>query len=146
MGLKRIDNVAVVVEDLDGAIAFFEELGLELEGRASVGGEMVDRLVGLEGSRSELAMMRPPDGHGGIELTRWQHPPASGPGAREVPANARGTGRVMFAVDDIEDVVTRLKAVGGELIGDIVDYDNSYRLCYMRGPEGIIMGLAQEMS
>jgi catechol 2,3-dioxygenase-like lactoylglutathione lyase family enzyme len=146
MSLKGIDNVAVVVDDLDAAIAFFSELGMHLEGRASLGGELVDRLVGLEGSRSEIAMMRAPDGRTGIELTRWEQPGAVGPDPRSAPANARGMGRVMFEVDDIDDVIERLKRLGGDLVGEIVDYEDSYRLCYLRGPEGIIVGLAQRVS
>jgi catechol 2,3-dioxygenase-like lactoylglutathione lyase family enzyme len=143
MALRRLDNVAMVVNDLDGAIRFFSELGMELEGRASPSGDLVDRLVALKGSRSEIAMMRPPSGDGGIELTRWLHPPAVAPDPRNLPANARGMGRVMFEVDDIDDVVERLQALGGELVGEIVQYQNSYRLCYMRGPEGIVFALAQ---
>ena len=146
MALRRMDNVAVVVEDLDAAVAFFTELGMELEGRASLGGEVVDRLVALDDTRSEIAMMRMPDGAGGIELTRWEHPRAVGPDPRHEPSNARGMGRVMFEVDDIEDVVERLQAVGGELVGEIVQYEDAYRLCYLRGPEGIIVALAQELS
>ena len=146
MALRRMDNVAVVVEDLDAAVAFFTELGMELEGRASLGGEVVDRLVALEDTRSEIAMMRMPDGAGRVELTRWEHPHAVGPDPRQEPSNARGMGRVMFEVDDIEDVVERLQAVGGELVGEIVQYEDAYRLCYLRGPEGIIVALAQELS
>jgi catechol 2,3-dioxygenase-like lactoylglutathione lyase family enzyme len=146
MALKRLDNVAVVVEDLEAAIAFFTELGMELEGRAAVGGDWVDRVVGLQGTQSEIAMMRTPTGHGKLELTRFRHPAAVGPDPRSEPANARGVGRVMFTVDDIDDVVKRLEALGGELVGEIVRYEDVYRLCYMRGPEGIIMGLAEELS
>ncbi len=145
MALKRIDNVAIVVEDLEGAIRFFEVLGLEVEGRASVGGEWVDRVVGLTGTRSDIAMMRAPDGHGRLEVTRFQHPPAIGPDPGLEPSNKRGMGRIMFAVDDIDDVVRRLEAVGGELVGEIVRYEDAYRLCYLRGPEGIIMALAEEL-
>ena len=141
----RLDNVAVVVEDLEPAIAFFEALGMELEGRATVEGELVDRLVDLHGTRSDIAMMRMPDGHGRVELTRYQHPPAVGPDPRSQPANARGMSRIMFAVDDLDDVVERLQALGGELVGEIVQYGDSYRLCYLRGPEGIILALAQEI-
>ena len=141
-----MDNVAVVVHDLDSAIEFFAELGMKLEGRASLGGDLVDRLVGLQGTRSEIAMMRTPDGHGGIELTRWEQPGAVGPEPRAEPANVRGMGRVMFAVDDIDDTVARLGKLGGQLVGEIVTYENSYRLCYLRGPEGIIIGLAQEIA
>ena len=146
MALKRIDNVAIVVDDLDPAIAFFVELGLELEGRATVEGEWVDRVDGLQGTRSDIAMMRAPDGHGRLELTRYQHPRAVGPDPRGAPANTRGMGRIMFTVDNVDDVVKRLQALGGELVGEIVQYENSYRLCYLRGPEGIIVALAQELS
>src|SRR4051794_33327560 len=145
MALKRIDNVAIVVDDLKGAIAFFSELGLQLEGEASVEGDFVDRVVGLKGTRSDIAMMRTPDGHGRLELTHYQQPGAVGPDPRTAPANHRGMGRVMFNVDDIEDVVARLQALGGELVGEIVDYEDIYRLCYLRGPEGIIIALAQDM-
>jgi catechol 2,3-dioxygenase-like lactoylglutathione lyase family enzyme len=146
MALKRIDNVAVVVDDLDAAIAFFEALGLEVDGRATVAGEWVDRVVGLEGTRSDIAMLRAPDGHGRLELTRFRHPPAVGPDPRSEPANTRGMGRIMFTVEDIDDVVERLQALGGELVGEIVRYEDAYRLCYMRGPEGIILALAQELN
>jgi catechol 2,3-dioxygenase-like lactoylglutathione lyase family enzyme len=145
MALKRIDNVAIVVDELDGAIEFFEELGLELEGRATVEGEWVDRVVGLEGTRSEIAMMRAPDGHGRLELTRFLHPGAVGPDPSSEPANARGMGRIMFNVDNIDDVVERLRAHGGELVGEIVQYESFYRLCYMRGPEGIVFALAESL-
>src|SRR3954452_11661185 len=139
MTLLRMDNVAVVVEDLDGAVAFFKELGMELEGRATVEGDWVDRIVGLHGTRSDIAMMRTPDGHGRLELTRYQHPAAVGPDPGSEPPNTRGMNRVMFAVHDIDDVVERLKALGGELVGEIVQYENAYRLCYLRGPEGIAL-------
>ncbi|HET6819249.1 MAG TPA: VOC family protein [Candidatus Limnocylindria bacterium] len=145
MAVKRLDNVAFVVDDLDAAIAFFEELGMELEARASVDGDWVDRVVGLHGTQSDIAMMRTPDGHGRLELTKYRHPAAVGPDPRTEPANTRGMGRIMFNVDDIDDVVERLQAIGGELVGEIVDYEATYRLCYLRGPEGIILGLAQDM-
>jgi catechol 2,3-dioxygenase-like lactoylglutathione lyase family enzyme len=146
MAAKRIDNVGIVVDDLDAAIAFFEELGLEVEGRATVEGDWVDRVVGLQGTRSDMAMMHTPDGHGRLELSRYQHPPAVGPDPRSEPANTRGMGRIMFNVDNIDDVVERLQALGGELVGEIVQYEAAYRLCYLRGPEGIIIALAQELS
>ena len=141
----RVDNVAIVVDDLDAAIAFFEELGLEVEGRTTVEGDWVDRVVGLQGTRSDIALMHTPDGHGRLELTRYQHPPAVGPDPKSEPANTRGMGRIMFNVDNIDDVVQRLQALGGELVGEIVQYENAYRLCYLRGPEGIIMALAEEL-
>jgi catechol 2,3-dioxygenase-like lactoylglutathione lyase family enzyme len=145
MALK-LDNVGIVVDDLDAAIAFFEELGLEVEGRTTVEGHWVDRVVGLQGTRSDIAMMHTPDGHGRLELARYQHPPAVGPDPRSEPANTRGMSRIMFAVDNIDDVVERLQALGGELVGEIVQYEDAYRLCYLRGPEGIIVALAQELS
>jgi catechol 2,3-dioxygenase-like lactoylglutathione lyase family enzyme len=145
MTIIRMDNVAVVVDDLEAAIEFFGAAGMELEGRATEGGDLVDRLVGLHGTRSDIAMMRTPDGHGRLELTRYQHPVAVGPDPRSEPANARGMGRVMFNVDDIDDVVERLQGLGGELVGEIVQYEDAYRLCYLRGPEGIIIGLAQDI-
>jgi catechol 2,3-dioxygenase-like lactoylglutathione lyase family enzyme len=146
MALKRIDNVDVVVEDMDAAVAFFEELGLEVEGRATVEGEWVDRVCGLQGTRAHIAMMRPPDGHGGLEITKYQHPAAVGPDPRSEPPNTRGMGRIMFNVDDLDDVVKRLQAHGGVLVGEIVQYEDANRLCYLRGPEGIIVGLAEELS
>jgi catechol 2,3-dioxygenase-like lactoylglutathione lyase family enzyme len=146
MTIKRMDNVAMVVDDLDAAVAFFNELGMELEGRATVEGDWVDRIVGLDGTRSDIAMMRTPDGHGRLELTRYQHPAAVGPAPRSEPANPRGMGRIMFNVDDIDDVVGRLKGLGGELVGEIVQYEDAYRLCYLRGPEGIIVALAQDVA
>jgi catechol 2,3-dioxygenase-like lactoylglutathione lyase family enzyme len=145
MALKRLDNVAVVLNDLDAAIAFFKELGMELEGRTTVEGDSVDRVVGLHGTRSDIAMMRTPDGHGRLELTRYQHPAAVGPDPRSEPANTRGMGRIMFIGDDIDHVAQRLQALGGELVGEIVQYENAYRLCYLRGPEGIIVALAQDV-
>jgi catechol 2,3-dioxygenase-like lactoylglutathione lyase family enzyme len=145
MTLVRMDNVAVVVDDLDAAIAFFRALGMELEGRATVEGDSVDRLVGLHGTRSDIAMMRTPDGHGRLELTRYQHPAAVGPDPRREPPNTRGMSRVMFNVDDLDGVVERLEALGGELVGEVVQYEDAYRLCYLRGPEGIIVALAQDL-
>jgi catechol 2,3-dioxygenase-like lactoylglutathione lyase family enzyme len=146
MALKRVDNVAIVVDDLEAAIAFFEALGLEAEGRATVEGEWVDRVVGLQGTRSDIAMMRAPDGHGRLELTRFRQPAAIGSDPRSEPANTRGMGRIMFTVEDIDDVVERLQALGGELVGEIVRYEDAYRLCYIRGPVGIILALAEELS
>lgn len=145
MTLLRMDNVAVVVDDLDGAIEFFKELGMELEGEASMEGDLVDRLVGLHGTKSDIAMMRTPDGHGRLELTRYRHPAAVGPDPRSEPPNTRGMSRVMFAVDDIDDIVKRLQARGAELVGEIVRYEDAYRLCYLRGPEGIVVALAEPL-
>ncbi|HEX6343826.1 VOC family protein [Umezawaea sp.] len=140
--VQRLDNVAVVVDDLAAAVAFFVELGLELEGEATVEGGEVDRLVGLEGVRSDIAMMRTPDGHGRLELTKY-HSPAIRGGDPHAPANTLGAHRVMFAVDDIDDVLDRLRPHGAELLGELVRYENSYRLCYLRGPAGILVALAQ---
>ncbi|MEA2576854.1 MAG: hypothetical protein QOD78_442 [Chloroflexota bacterium] len=140
-----MDNVAIVVDDLKAAIAFFVELGLELEGETTVEGRWVDRIVGLDAVRTDIAMMRTPDGHSRLELTKFQTPPATTvePNA---PVNTLGMGRIMFAVDDIDDVVARLLAHGAELVGEVVQYEDSYRLCYVRGPEGIIVGLAEPLS
>lgn len=142
--VQRMDNVAIVVDDLAAAKAFFGELGLELEGEATVEGSAVDRLLGLTGVRSDIAVMRTPDGHGRLELTRY-HAPASRDGDPHAPANVVGAHRVMFAVDDIEDVLDRLRPLGAELLGELVQYENSYRLCYLRGPAGILVALAEQI-
>lgn len=144
MAVKRMDNVGIVVEDLDAAIAFFEELGLELEGRAPIEGEWAGRITGLPGQRVEIAMMRTPDGHSRLELSRFLSPSVAAD-HRRAPVNALGYLRVMFAVDDLDDTLARLRPHGVELVGDVVDYANVYRLCYIRGPEGILLGLAQEL-
>ena len=147
MTLLRMDNVLIVVEDLDAAIAFFVELGLELEGRMMVEGSWVDKIVGLDGVRSEIAMMRTPDGHSRLELDKFHAPSAISAEPRDVPVNTLGIRRLMFAVDDIEDVVDRLKNKGAELIGELTRIEEpSYLMCYLRGPEGIMIGLAQELS
>ncbi|GAA5135610.1 VOC family protein [Pseudonocardia adelaidensis] len=141
--IERMDNVAIVVDDLAAAVAFFTELGLELDGRTTVEGGAVDRIVGLGGVRSDIAMMRTPDGHGRLELIRYQTP--SGPrGDRCAPANTLGLHRVMFAVDDIEDVLTRLRGHGAELLGELVRFE-SFLMCYLRGPAGIIVALAEQI-
>ena len=140
----RMDNVGIVVDDLAAAIAFFVELGLELEGEATVEGALVDRLVGLHGVRSDVAMLRTPDGHGRIELSKF-HSPAAVHAEPDPPVNRLGMGRIMFAVDDIDAVVAGLRARGSELVGDVVQYEDSYRLCYVRGPEGILVALAQQL-
>jgi catechol 2,3-dioxygenase-like lactoylglutathione lyase family enzyme len=145
MTLLRMDNVGIVVDDLEAAIAFFVELGLELEGETTVEGESVDRIVGLDGVRSDIAMMRTPDGHGRIELSKFHSPPAT-KAERNAPVNRLGMGRIMFAVDDIDDVLARLQARGAELVGEVVQYEDAYRLCYVRGPEGIIVALAEPPS
>jgi catechol 2,3-dioxygenase-like lactoylglutathione lyase family enzyme len=144
MAVKRLDNVGIVVEDLDAAIAFFKELGLELEGRAPIEGEWAGRITGLPGQRVEIAMMRTPDGHSRLELSRFLAP-AVAADHRRAAVNALGYLRVMFAVDDLDATLARLRPHGMELVGDVVDYANVYRLCYIRGPEGILLGLAQEL-
>ncbi len=144
MTIQRMDNVAIVVDDLKTATAFFVELGLELEGEATVEGRWVDRIVGLEGVRSDIAMMRTPDGHGRLELTKFHTPPAT-TAEPNAPVNTLGMGRIMFAVDDIEEVLARLQAHGAELVGEVVQYEDKYLLCYVRGPEGIIVALAEEL-
>ena len=145
MTIQRMDNVGIVVDDLKVATAFFVELGLELEGEATVEGAWVDRIVGLDGVRSDIAMLRTPDGHGRLELTKFHTPPAT-IAEPNAPVNTLGIGRIMFAVDDIEDVLARLQAHGAELVGEVVQYEDKYRLCYVRGPEGIIVALAEQLS
>ena len=145
MTIQRMDNVGIVVADLAAAIAFFVELGLELEGEATVEGQWVDRVVGLDGVRSDIAMLRTPDGHGRLELTKFHAPPAT-TAEPNAPPNTLGIRRIMFAVDDIEDVLARLQAHGAELMGEVVQYEDSYRLCYVRGPEGIVVALAEQIS
>jgi catechol 2,3-dioxygenase-like lactoylglutathione lyase family enzyme len=144
MTVKRMDNVGIVVEDLDAAIEFFTELGLELEGRAPIQGDWADGVTGLRNMRVEIAMMRTPDGHGRIELSRFLAPTVAAD-HRNAPVNALGYLRVMFAVDEIDDTVARLGKRGATLVGEVVQYEKSYRLCYIRGPEGILIGLAQEL-
>ena len=145
MTLKRMDNVLIVVDDLEAAKAFFLELGLELEGETAVGGPSVDRLVGLQNVRATLALMRTPDGHGRIELDKFHTPAAVRVEPKNAPVNTLGLHRIMFAVDDIEGVLARLRAHGAELIGEVVQYEDTYRLCYIRGPEGIIVALAEQL-
>ncbi|MGW3141431.1 VOC family protein [Streptomyces sp. NPDC001139] len=145
MAIQRMDNVGVVVEDLDAAVAFFVELGMELEGRAQVEGRFADQCTGLEGVRCDIAMLRTPDGHSRLELARYRSPAAIGVEPRDRPHNVLGTHRVMFAVDDIEDTVARLRPHGAELLGHIARFEDSYLLCYVRGPEGIIVGLAEQL-
>ena len=141
----RMDNVLIVVDDLEAVKAFFLELGLELEGEVTVGGDDVGRLIGLENVRATLATLRTPDGHGRIELDKYHTPEAVRTGAVNAPVNELGIRRIMFAVDDIDDVVVRLRTHGAELVGEIVQYEDAYRLCYVRGPEGIIVALAQQL-
>ena len=145
MALKRMDNVGIVVEDLGGAIDFFSELGLELEGRGTSEGEWAGQVTGLGDQRVEIAMMRTPDGHGRLELSRFLTPPVVAD-HRNAPVNALGYLRVMFAVDDIDDTLERLRKRGAQLVGEVVRYEDAYRLCYIRGPEGLLVGLAQELS
>ena len=145
MALKRMDNVGIVVESLDAAISFFAELGLELEGRAMIEGEWAGRVTGLGDQRVEIAMMRTPDGHSRLELSRFITP-AVVADHRNAPVNALGYLRVMFAVDDIDDTIARLRKHGAELVSsEVVQYQDAYRLCYIRGPEGLLIGLAQEL-
>src|SRR5919112_1547305 len=146
MTIQRMDNVLIVVEDLEAAKAFFTELGMELEAETTVEGPWADRVVGLEGVRSDIAMMRTPDGHGRVELSKFHTPPAVRAEPENAPANTLGMRRIMFTVDDVDDVVARLRSHGGELVGEIAHYDDKYRLCFLRGPEGIIIGLAEQLS
>src|SRR5438067_5862468 len=145
MTIQRMDNVGIVVDDLPATIAFFRELGLELEGQTTIEGEWAGRVTGLGDQRVEIAMMRTPDGHGRIELSRFLTPPAIAD-HRNAPVNALGYLRVMFAVDDIDETLQRLRKRGAQLVGDVVRYQDSYRLCYIRGPEGLLIGLAQELN
>jgi catechol 2,3-dioxygenase-like lactoylglutathione lyase family enzyme len=145
MTIQRMDNVLIVVDDLEAAKAFFAELGMELVGETTLEGPWVDRTVGLDGVRADIAMMRTPDGHGQIELSKFHTPPAVRVGPERTPSNALGIRRIMFAVDDIDDVVARLRSHGGELVGEIAQYEDIYRLCFLRGPEGIIIGLAEQL-
>ena len=144
MTVKRMDNVGIVVENLDAAIEFFRELGLELEGRAPIAGEWADEVTGLRDMQVEIAMMRTPDGHNRLELSRFLAPPVA-TDHRRSPVNALGYLRVMFTVEDIDDTLSRLGKHGATLVGVVAQYQNSYRLCYLRGPEGILIGLAQEL-
>jgi catechol 2,3-dioxygenase-like lactoylglutathione lyase family enzyme len=145
MTLQKMDNILIVVDDLDAAKAFFTELGMELEGQAPVEGRHVDLLVGLENVRCEIAMMRTPDGHGRIELDKFHTPTAVRNEPENAPVNTLGIRRIMFVVDDIEDVVARLRAHGAEPIGEITQYEDTYRLCYIRGPEGIMVALTEQL-
>jgi catechol 2,3-dioxygenase-like lactoylglutathione lyase family enzyme len=144
MTIQRMDHVGIVVDDLPDAVAFFVELGLELQGEAPVEGDWVDRIVGLEGVRAQIAMLRTPDGHGGLELTKFHAPSRQG-GDRHAPANAPGIHHVTFAVEDIDAVLVKLRARGAELVGELERYEDRYRLCYVRGPEGIIVELAEQI-
>ena len=144
MTVQRLDNVGIVVESLDAAISFFSELGLALEGRATVEGEWAERVTGLRDMRVEIAMMRTPDGHSRLELSRFDAP-AIASDHRTAPVNSLGYLRVMFTVDDIDDTLARLRKLGATVVDEVVDYEDIYRLCYIRGPEGILIGLAQQL-
>jgi len=144
MAVKRMDNMGIVVESLDVAIAFFTELGLELEGRATIAGEWAGRVTGLGNQHVEVAMMRTPDDHSRLELSQFIVPPVAAD-HRTAPVNALGYLRVMFAVDDLDDTLARLQKHGAQLVGEVVQYEDVYRLCYIRGPEGLLIGLAEEI-
>ena len=144
MTILRMDHVSVVVEDLDEAIDFFVELGLELEGRAPIQGQAVDRVNAIDGIRVDIAMLRTPDGHGRLEVSKF-HAPDAATAEPSAPPNTLGLRSVMFAVDDIDEVVTRLQARGAELVGELVQFEDTYKLCYLRGPAGIIVALAEEL-
>jgi catechol 2,3-dioxygenase-like lactoylglutathione lyase family enzyme len=146
MTLQRMDNVLIIVEDLDAVIAFFVELGMELEGRTPVEGRWVEKVIGINDVRQDVAMLRTPDGHGRIELAMFHTPTAISGVPIDAPANTLGLRRVMFAVDDIDDVVARLRTHGAELVGELAQYEDLYRLCYLRGPEGILVGLAEQLN
>src|SRR5690348_17022185 len=146
VAIQRMDNVGIVVDDLDAAVAFFAELGMELEGKGPVEGLWADRTVGLDGVRSDIAMLRAPDGHGKLELTKYHAPAAAGAAPQNPAPNTLGLHRVMFAVDDIDDTVARLRAHGAELLGEVAQYESIFRLCYLRGPAGIIVALAEQIN
>ncbi len=141
-----MDNILIVVEDLEAVKAFFTELGMELEGETLVEGPWADSVVGLEGVRADISMFKTPDGNGRVELTRFHSPPAVKSEPAEAPANTLGLRRIMFVVDDVDDVVARLRKHGGEVVGEITQYEDVYRLCFVRGPEAIIVGLTQELA
>ncbi|GAA1866878.1 VOC family protein [Actinomadura bangladeshensis] len=145
MAIQRMDNVLIVVDDLEAVIAFFVELGMELEGKGPLEGDWAERVIGLEDVRQDVAMLRIPDGPGRVELAKFHRPRAIQPEPKDAPANTLGIRRIMFAVDDIEDVIARLRTHGAELVGELEQYENLYRLCYVRGPEGIIVGLAEQL-
>jgi catechol 2,3-dioxygenase-like lactoylglutathione lyase family enzyme len=146
MTIQRMDNVLIVVEDLEAAKAFFAELGMELDGETTVEGPWVDSTVGLKDVRSDIAMMRTPDGHSRVELSKFHRPAAVRTEPESPPSNALGLRRIMFTVDDLDEVLARLRGHGAELVGEIAQYEDIYRLCFIRGPEGIILGLAEELS
>ena len=145
MTLQRMDNVLIVVDDFEAAKAFFFELGMELEGEMSLEGRWVDLVVGLENVQCEIATLRTPDGHSRVELTKFHAPAAVKAEPKNAPVNTLGIRRIMFAVDDIDDVLARLRTHGAKLVGEVAQYEDKYRLCFIRGPEGIIVGLAQQL-
>jgi len=145
MTIERMDNVLIVVDDLEAATAFFAELGMELEGETQVEGPWVDSTIALQGVRADIAMMRTPDGHSRLELTKFHTPPAVRAEPEDAPANTLGIRRIMFAVDDVDDVVERLRGHGAEIVGEIAQYEDIYRLCFVRGPEGFVLGLAERL-
>jgi len=145
MTIQRMDNVLINVEDMEAAKAFFTELGMELEGETTVEGPWADQTVGLDGVRADIAMMRTPDGHGRVELSRFHTPAAVRLEPENAPSNALGMRRIMFTVDHVDDTVARLREHGAELVGEIAQYEDFYRLCFVRGPEGIIIGVAQQL-
>lgn len=145
MTLRRMDNVLIVVEDIEAAKAFFVELGMELDAETTVEGPWVGDVIGLDDVRADIAMLKAPGGGGKVELTRFHNPPAVRAEPEDAPTNALGIRRIMFAVEDIDDVVARLRKHGGELVNEITQYGDAYRLCFMRGPEGIVIGLAEEL-
>jgi catechol 2,3-dioxygenase-like lactoylglutathione lyase family enzyme len=146
MTIKRMDHVSVIVDDLPAAIAFFTTLGLALEGQMPVEGPWVDRLNGLDGVRVDIATMRTPDGHGRVELTKFRHPALVAAEPAMAPPNTLGLRQIMFAVEDLDDTMARLRAHGADLVGEVVQYEDKYTLCYVRGPAGIIVALAEELS
>jgi len=146
MAIQRMDNVLIVVDDLEAVISFFVELGMELEGKGPIEGRWVERVIGIDDVRQDIAMLRTPDGHGRLELTKFHTPAAISAEPENAPANTLGIRRIMFAVEDIEDVLARLHTHGAELVGELAQYEDSYRLCYVRGPEGIMIALAQQLS
>lgn len=145
MTLQRMDNVLIVVEDLEAARAFFVELGMEVVGETQVEGPWADAVVGLDGVRADICMLQTPDGHGRVELSKFHSPQAVRVGPEDAPSNALGIRRIMFAVDDVDDTVARLRRHGGELVREIAQYEDAYRLCFVRGPEGVVVGLAQNL-
>jgi catechol 2,3-dioxygenase-like lactoylglutathione lyase family enzyme len=146
VAIQQMHNTLIVVDDIDAVIAFFVELGMELEGKGPVEGRWVERVIGIDDVRQDVAMLRTPDGHGRIELAMFHTPKAVRSEPEDAPANTLGIRRVMFAVDDVDDVIARLRTHGAELVGEVAQYEDVYRLCYVRGPEGIVVGLAEPLS